>query len=194
MIKAVIFDCFGVVITDALQEIRAKLARSDAAAAQEVRDILAANNRGLIDPQESNAKIAAILGVEAETLRAYIQAGEVRNVRLLQYIRDVKQHYKTAMLSNVARSSLERRFPDDELRVYFDEVVASAEIGYAKPDPEAYRITAERLGVAPEACVFTDDKLVFCEAAESVGMQAVLYTDFMQFRAELEQMLLYTEN
>lgn len=77
MIKAIIFDCFGVVLTDALQEIRAELARRDPAAAQEVRDIIAANNRGLMQPEESNARIAALLGTDSAALRSQVKAGEV---------------------------------------------------------------------------------------------------------------------
>lgn len=194
MTKAVIFDCFGVVLTDALQEIRAELARKDPTAAQEVRDIIAANNRGHIDPQESNKRIADILGLDVEVFRSQVRAGEVRNDRLLSYILSLRKQYKTAMLSNVAVSSLERRFPGDELKEYFDEVIASAEIGFIKPDAQAYEITAERLGLEPSECVFTDDKVSFCEAAATVGMQAIVYTDFVQFTSELEALLANSEN
>ncbi len=194
MIKAIIFDCFGVVLTDALQEIRAELARRDPAAAQEVRDIIAANNRGLMQPEESNARIAALLGTDSAALRSQVKAGEVRNKKLLAYILELRKTYKTAMLSNVAVSSLNRRFPEDELLEYFDEVVASAEIGYIKPAHEAYEITAERLGVKLEECVFTDDRPEFCMAAVATGMQAVVYTDFMQFHHDLSGLLSIEQN
>lgn len=194
MTKAVIFDCFGVVLTDALQEIRAELALKDPTAAGEVRDIIAANNRGYIDPQESNKRIAGILGLDVEVFRAKVHAGEVRNDRLLSYILSLRKQYKTAMLSNVAVSSLERRFPGDELKEYFDEVIASAEIGFIKPDARAYEITAERLGVETSGCIFTDDKPSFCEAARAVGMKAIVYTDFVQFTTDLEALLANSKN
>ncbi len=193
MIRAIIFDCFGVVLTDALQEVRTALAEHDSAAADKVTDIVAANNRGLVPPSESNAKIAHVLGMDADAYRALIAAREVRNSALLEYIQGLRKTYKTAMLSNIAGSSLERRFPDDELGVYFDEVVASADIGYMKPEPEAYRFVAERLGVTPNECVFIDDREVFCVAATSVGMQAILYTNFAQFRQGLESTLANSE-
>lgn len=189
MIRAIVFDCFGVVLTDALQQIRAELAQRDPAAATEVKDIVAANNRGMMSPSESNARIAAILGVPVETFRAQVHAGEVRNQPLLDYILELKEQYKTAMLSNIAGSSLARRFPDNELQTYFDVVAASADIGYAKPDAEAYQHVCNALGVQPEECVFTDDKAIFCEAAQAVGMKAIVYTDFTQFRYELEQLI-----
>lgn len=194
MVKAIIFDCFGVVLTDSLQAIRAELARNDPDAAKEVRDIITANNRGWIDPQESSASIAKIFDMSVDEFRARVRAGEVRNEELLAYIIALRKTYKTAMLSNVAVNSLERRFPDNELSQYFDEIVASAAIGYAKPDAKAYEIAAERLDVKPSECVFTDDKKDFCEAAEAVGMRAIVYTDFVQFSRELQTLLAHAED
>jgi putative hydrolase of the HAD superfamily len=93
------------------------------------------------------------------------------------------------MLSNITVQGIERRFPDDELGKYFDEIVISSEIGYAKPDREAYEITAERLGVKPEECIFTDDRIDFCVAAEAVGMKAIEFRNFEQFKLNLETLL-----
>jgi HAD superfamily hydrolase (TIGR01509 family) len=67
--------------------------------------------------------------------------------------------------------------------------VSSGEIGYAKPEPEAYEIVAQRLGVRLDECVFTDDRADFCEAARAVGMQAIEFTGLEQFRHALEPLL-----
>ena len=45
----------------------------------------------------------------------------------------------------------------------------------AKPEPEIYRRAAERIGLAPEACVFVDDAEVNVRAAEALGMRGVVY-------------------
>lgn len=188
-VRAVIFDCFGVMLTDSLQEIRAELIHDNPEDAKKASDIIAANNRGLIQPEQSNVMLAALLGMEVEEFRAKVRAGEVRNEALLAYISNLRGSHKTAMLSNIAENSLKRRFSDDELAQYFDQVVVSAEIGFIKPSREAYLITANRLEVEPSECIFTDDKIEFCEAATSVGMQAILYTNFIQFRQDLESLL-----
>lgn len=189
MIKAVIFDCFGVVLTDALQQLRDTVLQEDPVAAQEISDIVAANNRGFIEPEESNRRIAALLHVSVPALRARVAGREVRDERLLTYIKQLRQRYKTAMLSNIAGASLERRFPGGELSAYFDEVVASGDIGYAKPELEAYKIVAERLGVQPDECVFTDDREIYCDAAASLGMHSIVYKNYSQFTVELETVL-----
>ncbi len=59
---------------------------------------------------------------------------------------------------------------------------------------EVAGIAAERLGVLPSECVFTDDKPDFCEAARQAGMQAIVYTDFVQFTDDLKALLRDAEN
>src|SRR6185369_3482431 len=98
-----------------------------------------------------------------------------KDLELLEYIAELRTQYKIGMLSNIGRGGLERRFAPGELDRYFDVVVVSGDIGYAKPEAEAYEITADRLGVRLDECVFTDDREGYCEAARGVGMQAISY-------------------
>ena len=77
----------------------------------------------------------------------------------------------------------------DEIRALFDQVVISAEVGLHKPQPEIYRLAAERLGVAPEDCVFVDDLRENCAGAEAVGMTAVLHREADQTIAQVEELL-----
>ncbi|HSX45206.1 MAG TPA: HAD-IA family hydrolase [Candidatus Saccharimonadales bacterium] len=131
MIKAVIFDCFGVIYVD-----------------------------GAIDES------------------------------LLDYIKKLRPKFKTAMLSNIDRDFLAKIFnkshPKDE---YFDFAAASSEIGYTKPDPEAYQIVCQKLGVEPSECVFIDDMKSLADGARAVGMQVIVYHDFEQMKNELEPLM-----
>lgn len=189
MIKAVIFDCFGVLITDALSVIVNEVRQRDPEGAEDIRGLVHASNKGLIDPNESNRQIAQILGLDYDKYQQQIRDGEIKDEKLMEYILELKKSYKTGLLSNISKSGIHKRFTDEELQAHFDAVVVSGDIGYAKPEPEAYEIVAERLGLRREECVFTDDKLEFCEAARAVGMQAILYENLEQFRADLEKTL-----
>jgi HAD superfamily hydrolase (TIGR01509 family) len=190
MVRAIIFDCFGVLITDALQTLVDELRARNAAATVRVRDLVHAANRGMVPFREASEQISTELGLTYNEYRHKIAAGEVKNQLLLDYIRDLRVHYKTAMLSNIgSTASLGRRFQLSELADLFDVVVASGDIGYAKPEAAAYEITADRLGVRLDECVFVDDREPYCEAARGVGMQAIVYRDFAQFQAELQAML-----
>lgn len=56
-----------------------------------------------------------------------------------------------------------------------DVIVYSHEVGLAKPDPRAYALTAERLGVEPYEIVFLDDVEINVAAARDAGWHAVLH-------------------
>lgn len=189
MIRAIVFDCFGVILTDALSVICADVEERDPHAAIKIRSLIHAANKGIIDPEESSQRVSQLLGVSIDDYRNQIRNGELRDQKLLDFIKTLRPKYKTAILSNITQGGLQRRFPDDELSQYFDVVVASGEIGFAKPEKQAYQITAERLGVNLAECVFTDDRQPYCDAAVEAGMSALLYTDFPRFRKELQSVL-----
>lgn len=189
MIRAIIFDCFGVLVTDALKAIRDELYASNPEGALEVDQLVRAANVGAISPDESSQRVAEILGTSVDVYRGKIRDGEARNEPLFDYILELRKTYKTAMLSNISAPSLHKRFTDEELQTYFDVVVTSGEIGFAKPSPEIYEITADRLGLRCDECIFTDDRELFTTAATSVGMYSILYTNFTQLQKELSRML-----
>lgn len=58
----------------------------------------------------------------------------------------------------------------------FDAVVLSGEVGFGKPDPRIYLLTAERLGLVPEQCVFVDDLVSNVRGAVRAGMVGVHHT------------------
>jgi HAD superfamily hydrolase (TIGR01509 family) len=71
----------------------------------------------------------------------------------------------------------------------FDGVVISGEVGLHKPQPEIFRLGAERIGLPPEQCVFVDDLRENCAGAEAVGMTTVLHRGADSTLPELERLL-----
>ena len=112
------------------------------------------------------------------------------NQELLDYLRSLRERgLRLALLTNNVREwePLWRpKLPVDEL---FEVVVDSAFVGMRKPDPEIYRLTLERLDLAPEACVFVDDTDVNVAAARELGMRAVWFRSTGQAIAEIETAL-----
>jgi putative hydrolase of the HAD superfamily len=76
--------------------------------------------------------------------------------------------------------------PVDEI---FELVIDSGWVGYRKPEPQIYEITAERLGLPASACLFVDDLEVNCEAARELGFIAVQYREPEQAIAEVRALL-----
>jgi len=60
-----------------------------------------------------------------------------------------------------------------QLRDYFDVFVESSVEGLRKPDPKIYTLTCDRLGVAPDACVFLDDIGGNLKTARAMGIATI---------------------
>ena len=114
----------------------------------------------------------------------------VPNEPMLAFIGTLRRTgWRTALLTNNVREWEPRwraMFPVDEL---FEVVVDSAFVGIRKPDQRIYALTAERLGIAPAACLFVDDVAVNCDAARELGMTAVHFADTERALAEMRSVL-----
>lgn len=92
----------------------------------------------------------------------------------LELVRRLRPGYKLSVLSN-ADLTLRARLERDGLDRLFDDIVVSAEVGVAKPEPAVFHLAVERLGLDAAECVFVDDWDKNVEAARAVGMRAVLH-------------------
>jgi HAD superfamily hydrolase (TIGR01509 family) len=185
MVTAIVFDCFGVILTDALSDIIAALEDNDPEKSARIKRLVQAASKGAIDATASRRAVAAELGLTLEDYSNTIRTNEKRNEPLLCYILELKNRYKTALLSNVISGGLEARFPHNELSEYFDIVIASGDVGWAKPEAQAYGLTANRLGVQLSECIMIDDRQEYCDGAIAVGMQAILFQSIEQLEDEL---------
>lgn len=93
---------------------------------------------------------------------------------------------KVAILSNAEAPAIE--ISHERRYRIFDVVVISCAVGVAKPEREIYEITAGRLGIAPQRCVFIDDKKAFVDGAVAFGMKGILYETFEQVEEDLENL------
>ena len=190
MIKAIIFDCFGVLLGNAYKTHLGEIEQEDPERAKEVRAINHASDMGILTREETADAISSLFGMDAEEFLEEQNNVEVPNRGLLDYIATLKPQFKTAMLSNInSRERLSIRFADGELDAAFDTIVASGDVGFVKPQPEIYRIAATRLGVDPSECVFLDDIEDFCQGAREVGMQAVQFLNNAQAIADLNALI-----
>ena len=98
----------------------------------------------------------------------------------LQLAWRLRSRYHVGLLSNATRLLARDIAAEPRFAGLFDAVVISALEGCRKPEPEAFLIAAQRLGFPPHACVLIDDKRRNTEAAQAVGMHAVLYEHALQ--------------
>lgn len=150
----------------------------DGATQEALEDLVPAVETGRMEVEEFNARLAVVLSdgleqpVEAADLTTRLFGGAVADERMIEAVRSVRtQGIKTALVSNTWGL---RDCPPwfDEV---FDEVVLSGREGIRKPEPEIFRLTARRVSVRPQACVFVDDIAANVEGARSIGMTGVIH-------------------
>jgi epoxide hydrolase-like predicted phosphatase len=129
----------------------------------------------LAGPDGSRIDPTGLLGRMFESFQA-----EAEMVDVLRRVR--RTGVRTALVSN----SWGFDYPRDAWDGLFDVVVISGEVGTRKPEPEIYLLTARRLGVPPDACVFVDDLVANVRGAAAVGMIGVHHTSLEGTIDELE--------
>jgi HAD superfamily hydrolase (TIGR01509 family) len=78
-----------------------------------------------------------------------------------------------AITSSAVGSSIEAILVRLNLRDAFTLIVDGSEVVHGKPDPEAYLLTARKLGLAPEDCLVLEDSQVGVLAAKRAGMVCI---------------------
>ena len=122
--------------------------REDRAARQLLIDL----ETGKLPEEEFEPRFAAMLGVPPAHLIDRMFAGSVPDKPMVDAVLSARrQGVRTGLISN---SWGTRRYDRAELAELFDGVVISGEVGIRKPAPEIYQLGAERIGLAPAACVY----------------------------------------
>jgi len=187
MIKAVIFDCFGVLTIDTWREFVASLPSDERGQASELNRAFGA---GFVTKKDFQEEIQLLTGRQPTDIDNTKHDHQVtKNTALLKYIASIKNDYKIGLLSNVASDWIKENFLSDDEQKLFDDFIFSHQVKMTKPEPQIFSLAAERLGVLPEECVLVDDIERYCRAAEAQGMKAVCYKDFGQTKNELQQLL-----
>ncbi|MCA9348094.1 HAD-IA family hydrolase [Candidatus Saccharibacteria bacterium] len=188
MIKAIVFDCFGVLAEDAWLPFKRQYIGNDLSLATQIADLGKQNEYGFITNNEYFRSVSDLLGVPEPTLKRAL-THKVPNAQLLAYITaTLTPHFKIGLLSNANFDVVTEIFNKDQAQI-FDATALSYECGLIKPDPRIFELIANRLGVLPSECILVDDVERYCTAAEQVGMKSIVYQNTDQTIADINQFL-----
>ncbi|HET7529016.1 MAG TPA: HAD family phosphatase [Candidatus Saccharimonadales bacterium] len=188
MIRAIIFDFFGVLATDGISGYCHRFFHGDKAKLKQVDDRIEELNRGRLSYPDFITKLAGLARISEEEVRSYLDANHP-NHPLIEYIgKELKPHYKLGIISNAGADWVEEIIGRRAASM-FDDIVLSHAVGIAKPEPAIYQISLDNLGVSASQAVFVDDVERYCEGARSVGMEAIRYRGFSRMKTELESII-----
>ncbi len=187
MIRAIVFDCFGVLATDGWLPFKSKYFAHEKALLQQATDLNKQSDAGLIEYDDFVQQIADLAGITLDDTRTAIEINGA-NKPLFDYIKTLKKDYKIGMLSNAAGNWLDRMFYPEQVAL-FDQIALSFETGFIKPHPESFQIILDRLGVEASEAVLIDDQPAYGAGAGAAGMHFILYKDNEQLIPELDALL-----
>lgn len=123
----------------------------------------------------ARAALEAAVGRSLPSLHDEWRAAQGPIDQNLALMRALRPPYRLGVLSNADITLRSRLSGIPGVVDLFDDIVCSAEVGLAKPEPAIYALACERLGVAPAASVFVDDAESNVQAAEAAGLRGILH-------------------
>jgi epoxide hydrolase-like predicted phosphatase len=155
------------------------------------REALFALELGQLGEEEFARRLAAALGLpeeRAEGLIARLWQDLGPDEEMLAAVERARgAGVRTGLISNSWGTAL--KYEPELMDRLFDGTVISHLEGLRKPDPAIYALGAERIGLAPEDCVFVDDLPGNLKPARAMGMATVRHTSAAETVPQLEELL-----
>lgn len=188
MIRAVIFDFFGVLVTEGFKRFCDEYFPNDIQKRRQAVDLVTAHDWGKISQTEYISGLAQLAGVDKKIVTEHMRDNQPNDL-LIDYIRNsLKSKFKLGVLSNSGDDYLSKILKPEDVEL-FDDIVLSYRYGMVKPQTEIFDFAAKRLNVQPQECLFIDDSKSHCDGAERTGMKAIFYKDFLSFKKQIEKLL-----
>lgn len=185
--KVMYFDCFGVLSSPILVKIFEKYI-DDEDERQTWVDKLIDLDLGTLSEADLIRQLSERTGATEEDIWIDINNTPKLNHELLDYIKnDLKGHYTIGLLTNITTTIIYRIM--SEHLPLFDITLISSELGLVKPDPRIFQIAIEKAGVDPSEIIFIDDREENVLAAQALGINGIVYTDFASLQQELSKYL-----
>lgn len=195
MIQAIIFDIGGVLIRTEDYAPRRSIEQRFGLALGDAELIVfnspggQATQRGEYTEEQNWLRVQAELGLSDEDLsffRREFWAGDKLDTALIDYIRRLRPHYQTAIISNAMPGLMALLTGKHPIADAFDVIIGSGDVGIAKPDPAIYQMALTQLGRRPEEAIFIDDSQRNIKGAHAVGLHTIHYTPGLDLIAALK--------
>lgn len=96
--------------------------------------------------------------------------------------------FRIISINNEGKELNDYRVKKFKLHEFFDAFVSSAEVKLRKPDPNIWKLAMGIAQVQPNQCVYFDDRIMFVNAAQNLGIQAYQHTDLEATKKILEKL------
>jgi len=137
-------------------------------------------DRGKLTAEQYWQAVACDAGIELKPVQIeWLRHTDVAmwsnvNPQMLAWAEQLRSHgMRTAVLSNMHADMAKSVRAESAWIRHFDCFVLSAELGFAKPDPQIFQHCLDCLGVPACEAMFIDDKQQHTRAAEALGIAGI---------------------
>jgi putative hydrolase of the HAD superfamily len=109
---------------------------------------------------------------------------------MLALVRSIKAHnpLKIITVSNEGREVNDYRIRKFKLEQLIDTFISSCFVHYRKPDTDIYRIALDVSQTTPDEVAYIEDRPLFVEVANSLGIHGIQHIDAPTTAAELAKL------
>jgi putative hydrolase of the HAD superfamily len=118
---------------------------------------------------------------------------DMRMMAILKRLRLCRADLKIVALSNEGAELARYRARKFQLMKVFSSYLISGFIHLRKPDPAFYQLALDTVQLSPNEVVYIDDRSLFVEVAERLGIHAYCHLDSVSTALYLEQQLQLVE-
>ena len=110
---------------------------------------------------------------------------------MLKWLKEWKKNncgFRIIAINNEGKELNDYRVKKFKLHECFDAFVSSCEVKLRKPDPAIFNLAMGIALAQPSQCVYFDDRPMFANAAQKMGIRAFHHTDFESTKNILEEL------
>ena len=109
---------------------------------------------------------------------------------MIKLICDLKKKYnlKVAVISNEGRELNQYRISTFRLNEFVDFFISSSFVHFRKPDADIFKVAIDISQSDVETSVYIDDRMLFVQIAEGLGLTGICHTDYEDTKIKLEQL------
>jgi len=194
-IKAILFDIGGVLVrVDSSQSIQ-KLSETLGVSVERVRqgmtrDLLNAYEKGQMTSNQFYEQLLINYGssktMDMETFKTYWLDVLFPKTRSVAFLERAVKDFPVWLLSNTNDFHFEILMREFPFMKWVQGGTYSFMVGSMKPEPMIYELAIKKSGFRPEEILFIDDLEPNVQAARDLGINCILYVDYLSFCEELK--------
>lgn len=184
MIKAIIFDFFGVIYSE---PYNVWLQSHGFTREGDFLEAAVKADSGQIEMAQFFDLLSSLSRQPAHEIKKEFETVKRVNPDVIGLVKALKMNYRIGLLSNASSSFIREILDENDLEKYFDEIIVSSEAGYIKPNREIYEAALRILRINSSEAIFIDDNRLYIEGAQKIGLDGILFRSADQVTRELHE-------